>query len=456
VIQYSPVSVSWSLVLANLESVSWIDLREGQSLFLINDGSSRAFQKVELAPLSQRICGFTASPKGVTVDPVISAVTLNGVVVSKRTPLRNGDRVSYKDTSALLVAAPSPVLLPERIADIDDLLLRLHHEFARAPGKEICVLSLSFPSLNVNAKQVVVQRVSQVLARNGLVAAWGQLARDVTVAILGPLDSGLREGALTECKEVVSEKVKVRLHTGDESADRLQLEIWKSIFDHPLELDSSVFVSPVLIGLKSLLLQIPADVSVALMGEDGTGRQTLAKELLDDRGVVLPPLRSELLRGKKKICVTTMTRETAEFGAAIPVPPLRSRPQDIDELAAQYVLLASQVLRRSKLSLSAQVKAIFRSWPWPGNVTELKNVIFRAAHMTASDEVGLDALPKRMLTEAPSKDLRTTVKEAEKEVLLNMLARTKWNVSVAASRLGLPRRTVVYRIARLGLKRPAK
>ncbi|MHB8879312.1 MAG: helix-turn-helix domain-containing protein, partial [Myxococcaceae bacterium] len=33
---------------------------------------------------------------------------------------------------------------------------------------------------------------------------------------------------------------------------------------------------------------------------------------------------------------------------------------------------------------------------------------------------------------------------------------TGWNVTAAAKNLGLPRRTVVYRMARLGLRRPTR
>jgi len=45
---------------------------------------------------------------------------------------------------------------------------------------------------------------------------------------------------------------------------------------------------------------------------------------------------------------------------------------------------------------------------------------------------------------------------AEKRLLLEALARTRWNVSAAAVRLGVPRRTLVYRMAKLKMRRPAK
>ena len=57
---------------------------------------------------------------------------------------------------------------------------------------------------------------------------------------------------------------------------------------------------------------------------------------------------------------------------------------------------------------------------------------------------------------AASEDLRSSLKAAEKDALLKVLARTSWNVSQAAKELGLPRRTVVYRMSRLGLRRPRK
>jgi len=45
---------------------------------------------------------------------------------------------------------------------------------------------------------------------------------------------------------------------------------------------------------------------------------------------------------------------------------------------------------------------------------------------------------------------------AERDALLKALAGTSWNVTQAAKYLGLPRRTVVYRMSRLGLRRPAR
>jgi transcriptional regulator of acetoin/glycerol metabolism len=42
------------------------------------------------------------------------------------------------------------------------------------------------------------------------------------------------------------------------------------------------------------------------------------------------------------------------------------------------------------------------------------------------------------------------------ELTFDTLSRTRWNVTAAATRLGIPRRTIVHRMAKLGLKRPAR
>jgi transcriptional regulator with GAF, ATPase, and Fis domain len=53
-------------------------------------------------------------------------------------------------------------------------------------------------------------------------------------------------------------------------------------------------------------------------------------------------------------------------------------------------------------------------------------------------------------------DLRSSLKVAERDAFLKTLALTRWNVTEAAKRLGLPRRTVIYRMSRLGLRRPTR
>jgi len=114
--------------------------------------------------------------------------------------------------------------------------------------------------------------------------------------------------------------------------------------------------------------------------------------------------------------------------------------------------------------LSQQVRSAFAEYSWPGNLREMKNVVERAAVASAAEEITSEAIPPRImrpgaagkdLLARPPGGLRLTLRATEKEVLLKTLAYTHWNVTQAAKRLGLPRRTVIYRMSKLGLRRPS-
>lgn len=62
----------------------------------------------------------------------------------------------------------------------------------------------------------------------------------------------------------------------------------------------------------------------------------------------------------------------------ITIPPLRSRPSDIEPLAKSFAERFSREIRRSSISLSADAIAALKAYNWPGNVRELENCIERA------------------------------------------------------------------------------
>jgi DNA-binding NtrC family response regulator len=138
------------------------------------------------------------------------------------------------------------------------------------------------------------------------------------------------------------------------------------------------------------------------------------------------------------------------------VPSLWERRSEIQPLADSFLSLFRAQLHRPRLWLSTEAQALLGKYTWPGNVRELKNVIHRAARSALRDEIGQDALPLPLTRELGAQSVRGALTAAERELVLEALARTRWNVSAAAVRLGLPRRTLVYRMGRLGLKRPSR
>src|SRR5260370_21021066 len=94
----------------------------------------------------------------------------------------------------------------------------------------------------------------------------------------------------------------------------------------------------------------------------------------------------------------------------------------------------------------------------------MKNVIERAAVASAAEEISSEAIPPRImrpgvagkdLLARPPGGLRLALRATEKEVLLKTPAYTHWDVTHAAKKLRLPRRTVVYPVSKLVLRRPS-
>jgi transcriptional regulator with PAS, ATPase and Fis domain len=85
-------------------------------------------------------------------------------------------------------------------------------------------------------------------------------------------------------------------------------------------------------------------------------------------------------------------------GVEVHVPPLRSRREDIPELAA-YFLERHRSAR--SLSLSPEALDALRLYDWPGNVRELERLMERAVALAESDRIELDDLPPKVQGDYP-------------------------------------------------------
>lgn len=70
----------------------------------------------------------------------------------------------------------------------------------------------------------------------------------------------------------------------------------------------------------------------------------------------------------------------------ITVPPLRSRPEDVDFLTRRFLAQAREALGRPPVDVTSAALDLLRAYHWPGNVRELRNVLRRAA-LTKSDMI---------------------------------------------------------------------
>ena len=146
--------------------------------------------------------------------------------------------------------------------------------------------------------------------------------------------------------------------------------------------------------------------------------------------------------------------------ASIDIPPLRSRPGDI-ELIAEFLLdkLAAQhTVPRPGIDPRA-LECLFQ-YAWPGNVRELRNVLERALLMSSENVLRKDALPdeirlpRRILAQRDSVasaagSSLNRLKQAERETLQSMISRQSGNMTAVARELGIAKSTLYEKMKKL-------
>lgn len=82
----------------------------------------------------------------------------------------------------------------------------------------------------------------------------------------------------------------------------------------------------------------------------------------------------------------------------INIPPLRDRPEDVPELI-QFFLEKLNKKYKKIISIKEETINILQSYSWPGNVRELENLIEYLFIMSTTDEIDVEQLPPRIITE---------------------------------------------------------
>lgn len=135
------------------------------------------------------------------------------------------------------------------------------------------------------------------------------------------------------------------------------------------------------------------------------------------------------------------------------IPPLRDRQGDAALLAHAFLEKFSAQQNRVLKGFTADAIETIETYPWPGNVREMENVIKRAvimaegAQITAHD-LGLNTSN----TESEPLNLRQVREEADRRAVIRALGRTNGNIVQAAELLGVSRPTLYDLINRCGLK----
>jgi formate hydrogenlyase transcriptional activator len=140
----------------------------------------------------------------------------------------------------------------------------------------------------------------------------------------------------------------------------------------------------------------------------------------------------------------------------IELPPLRERPEDIRLLVHHFAMDYAARMRKQITGISEEFMAALARHSWPGNVRELQNFIERSVILSAGAVLS-GLLPEVTYTthdvsKGPKLSAPVTLKEAQRSHILETLQQTQGVVggpNGAASRLGLPRTTLMAKMRRL-------
>jgi formate hydrogenlyase transcriptional activator len=145
----------------------------------------------------------------------------------------------------------------------------------------------------------------------------------------------------------------------------------------------------------------------------------------------------------------------------ISVPPLRQRTEDIPKLVRHFTALyARRMNKRIDEIPTATIDALVR-YRWPGNVRELQNFIERAVILSPHTVLRApisELEPSSTHTRSNITMSMTGLEEVERDHILRALEASNWTVggrNGAAARLGMQRTTLVYRMRKLRISRPA-
>jgi len=147
----------------------------------------------------------------------------------------------------------------------------------------------------------------------------------------------------------------------------------------------------------------------------------------------------------------------------IVVPPLRDRREDIPLLVDHFLRKYSHEFKKGIIGVSAEALAALQEYPWPGNVRELQNVIERSVALVDGPVIELRDLPldlmlpdhRRALQAAETLPLRDACEQFERQLVLRVLERVRWNQSEAARLLGVHRHPLRLKLEKWKVRLPA-
>jgi two-component system, NtrC family, response regulator AtoC len=144
-------------------------------------------------------------------------------------------------------------------------------------------------------------------------------------------------------------------------------------------------------------------------------------------------------------------------GVSLRLPPLRQRKEDIPHLMSFFLAKFAADYQRPAPALSSATRQLFVEYSWPGNLRELQDAA-RAIVALGDETLAMSGL--RSLLTRPDRNnserlslkqaAKAASREAEKELILKVLNRTRWNRRRAAQELQISYKALLYKLKQIG------
>jgi two-component system response regulator HydG len=210
---------------------------------------------------------------------------------------------------------------------------------------------------------------------------------------------------------------------------------------------------------------LPYDVQVSLLRvvqERTLRRIGGTKEISVDVRIIVASNERLLEASRKGKFREDLYHRFNEF--SIEVPPLRQRKSDIMEFARFFLAQTNEELDKNITTFAPEVEEVFKTYGWPGNLREMRNVIKRATLLSEKDYIEAKSLPFELMNHerllvfenpyeqripennypdsAQQLNLKSVASDAEYETILQVLKQVNYNKSKAAKLLGIDRKTL--------------
>jgi len=150
-------------------------------------------------------------------------------------------------------------------------------------------------------------------------------------------------------------------------------------------------------------------------------------------------------------------------------PPLRRRKDDITLIIQHFITILAEKTRKNILGFTPRAMRRMVSYPWPGNIRELRNTVEYAFVLAKGKSIGVEHLPDKVVAGTAGVEdgsfsesngphpvpaqtaAEIPVKQSEKAALVDALHRADGNQTRAARILGVSRVTVWKRMKKHGI-----